>query len=148
MKHTEKNLIATTQKSYYGKAKLIADYVDVPAFDGAPVGDVYSLRSYETLVCMYSRGQFIKLWNGYSKTTLAHVNDFRRLFDLPALNKAAWLALPCPCSDGARYTVTFSNGFTSWRAGVVFDSIEDAETFGEKIAAAHAWRVGYSINEH
>lgn len=134
--NTSYNLIPTRQKSYYGKAKVIED------------GGVYSLQSYETIVCKYSvSGGFMRLWGGYSATTMKHINDFRNLFGLPALSKKEWEALPCCDWSGERYKVEFSNGFTSWTAGTIFDSYDDADSFGESIAEARGWRVCYAVCE-
>ena len=71
-------LKATTQKSYYGKAAVIDNE------DGYK-----SLRSYETIVCAFDpeSGKFSRLWGGWSRTTSRHVNDFRRLFGLPAMSQ-------------------------------------------------------------
>jgi hypothetical protein len=72
-------------KSFYGKAAVVVD---------TPRGWVF-LRSYETLVCGISPGKgFRRYWEGYSATTLRHVNSFRAMHGLPTLNKAAWLAIP------------------------------------------------------
>ena len=124
-----KKLSATLQKSYYGKAKVITD-------DAA---DVVSLKSYNTIVCQISKGRFIRTWGGYSRTTMKHVNDFRMAHDLPALNKAQWLAMPCArfpydYADGL-YKVRFYNRFTSWLSEVIFDDYADAEAWAEKVCA-------------
>ena len=82
---TTTNLRATTQRSYYGKAKVLTHE------DGT-----LELQSYETIVCKVTpNGEFIRMWGGYSRTTANHINDFRKLCGLPALNKKAWEALPC-----------------------------------------------------
>lgn len=120
----EKNAIklnATYQKDYYGKAYII------PSDDGGA-----ALKSYETLVCKIdSDGNFTRLWNGYSRTTMNHINDFRKLYDLPALNKAAWMATPCENKE--RYQVEFNTCFILWRAEVVFDSYDDAELYADTV---------------
>lgn len=119
--NNEMRLEATRQKSYYGKAGVITE------------GNVRKLRSYETIVCEYNTetGEFVRLWGGYSRTTANHVNDFRRLFGLPALSKREWEALPC--ANEERYKVEFSNGFVNWIAGATFDSMEAAWEFAEKV---------------
>ena len=71
----EKVLEATTQKSYYGKAHYY-EY-----------GNAIFLRSYDTTVCRIIDGKFERLWSGFSKTTLAHVNEFRKLYGFSPLNK-------------------------------------------------------------
>lgn len=53
------------RKSFYGKAKVIE------------VKEGRYLQSYNTLVCFLSYGgTFVKLWGGYSVTTMRHVNSF------------------------------------------------------------------------
>ena len=116
----EYKLNATTQKSYYGKAVVIED------------GGEIMLRSYNTIVCKIDKsGDFIRLWGGYSVTTMNHINDFRKANGLETLNKKAWCALPC--ENNEQYKVTFTNGFVSWTAGVMFDNYEDASDFAEQI---------------
>lgn len=53
------------RKSFYGKAKVIESK------------EGRYLQSYDTIVCFLSYGgTFIKLWDGYSVTTMRHVNSF------------------------------------------------------------------------
>ena len=135
----EYKLQATTQKSYYGKAKVIETE------NGESL-----LKSYETIVCkVTASGDFVRLWGGYSNTTKAHINDFRRLFGFAPLNKKEWESIPVsPESEsdsGERYKVRFSNGFVNWTAGAVFDNEEDACDFADSVCAAHQWRVGYHL---
>ena len=53
-------------KSFYGKAKVIEKD------NGEKV-----LQSYNTEVCkISSNGEFVRLWDGYSVTTMRHVNSF------------------------------------------------------------------------
>ena len=53
------------RKSFYGKAKIIE------------CKDGRYLQSYDTLVCFLSYGgTFKKLWDGYSATTMRHINSF------------------------------------------------------------------------
>lgn len=56
-------------------------------------GDGVILTSYYTDVARVDSDGFHKLWNGYSVTTLKHVNIFRALFGLAALNKKEWVTL-------------------------------------------------------
>lgn len=73
-------LKATRQKSYYGKAKIIKD----------KSGKIF-LQSYNTLVCYIdTNGEFKRLWNGYSTTTMRHIDEFRTQFGFPAMNKKEW----------------------------------------------------------
>ena len=85
------NLKATFQKSYYGKA-IVKDALYPKC------ARVYTLQSYETDVCQIigSHGptQFKRLWDGYSRTTMIHVNEFRWAHGMPALSKKQWEALP------------------------------------------------------
>lgn len=72
------------RKSFYGKARVIN-----------PGYGYISLVSYDTTVCsldLESR-KFIRHWNGYSATTMRHVNAFRAMYGLPALSKSEWLSL-------------------------------------------------------
>ena len=49
------------------------------------------LTSYYTDVVKIENGQLIKLWNGYSKTTAHHVDEFCKLFDMPSPSKYQWI---------------------------------------------------------
>lgn len=73
------------RKSFYGKARVIN-----------PGYGYISLVSYDTIVCsldLDSR-RFVRLWDGYSATTMRHVNAFRHAYGLPTLSKSEWLAIP------------------------------------------------------
>ena len=66
------NFRAMVRKDYYGKV----------------------LISYTTDVCMIDNdGNFVKLWDGYSATTLKHINKFRRINGLAEINKREWIKL-------------------------------------------------------
>ena len=66
------------RKSFYGKAKVIEKD------NGETV-----LLSYNTEVCKITEsGEFIRLWGGYSATTMRHVNSFVQLFDIAGGGKA------------------------------------------------------------
>lgn len=53
------------RKSFYGKAKVIETEKG------------RYLQSYDTIVCFLSYGgTFVKIWNGYSVTTMRHINSF------------------------------------------------------------------------
>lgn len=74
---------ATSQKSYYGKAKIIED----------ENGKIF-LQSYNTPVCyINTNGEIVKLWDGYSATTMKHINDFLGLFRKPGGGKKWWDSL-------------------------------------------------------
>ena len=122
------NLKATTQNSYYGKAKVIEDESG------------RSLKSYETIVCKIDNsGKFTRTWGGYSRTTMNHVNDFRRASGLSALSKKEWLSIPC--GNGEKFKCTFTNGFVSWTSEVVFDDEADAWKYAEKVEEERNYRV-------
>lgn len=70
--------------SFYGKALIL--WTDT--------GDVV-LMSYGTPVCKVTKsGEFMRIWPGYSATTMRHVNSFLTLMRLPRENKSWWLQLP------------------------------------------------------
>lgn len=49
------------------------------------------LQSYNTEVCkITSEGEFVRLWGGYSATTMRHVKSFIQLFDIAGGGKAWW----------------------------------------------------------
>lgn len=51
------------------------------------------LESYSTIVASYD-GAFRKHWQGYSATTMKHINIFRAWYGLPSLSKHDWVMLP------------------------------------------------------
>lgn len=72
-------------KSFYGKAKV--KELD----NGEKV-----LQSYNTDVCkITSSGAVVKLWSGYSSTTMRHVNSFLSFFGLTGGGKSWWDSLEC-----------------------------------------------------
>lgn len=67
-------------KSFYGKAEVIE----------TDNGEII-LQSYNTVVCkITSGGEFVRLWSGYSVTTMRHINSFLQLFDIAGGGKAWW----------------------------------------------------------
>ena len=67
-------------KSFYGKAKVIEKD------NGETV-----LLSYDTEVCkITSGGEFVRLWSGYSATTMRHINSFLQLVGIAGGGKAWW----------------------------------------------------------
>ena len=73
-----------SQKSFYGKARQIT----------LANGDKY-LQSYETIVARIdNKGEFTRLWWGWSATTAKHIDSFRRSNGLPGIGKAEWEKLP------------------------------------------------------
>lgn len=68
-----------SRKSFYGKAKVIER-------DGEKL-----LQSYNTIVCKIDKdGNFVKLWDGYSYTTLRHINSFILHFGIAGGGKSWW----------------------------------------------------------
>lgn len=55
----------TNQKSFYKKALVYAD----------GKGN-FALQSYETIVAVIIKGKMFRTWQGYSKTTQIHINEF------------------------------------------------------------------------
>ena len=66
-------------KSYYGKAR-------VEEYDN---GD-RDLISYATTVCRIHNGKLQKLWDGYSATTMRHINSFIDLYGFDGGGKSWW----------------------------------------------------------
>lgn len=56
-----------------------------------PVNGGYILKSYYTDVAAVIDGKFYKLWNGYSVTTLKHVNIFCDFMKIPGFSKREWI---------------------------------------------------------
>ena len=56
-------------------------------------GEAYDLYSYGTHVATVSGGQFFKTWDGYTFTTLVHINKFREWLGLKKLTGNQWLNL-------------------------------------------------------
>ena len=110
---TTKNLNATLQKSYYGKAKIIEDdYVMI-------------LKSYDTqvLAIIKENKKIVRLWNGWSRTTANHVNDFLMQNGFKSLSKKEWLNLPCEKSDPV-YNVYMSTGFYTHKCPALLTETE------------------------
>lgn len=59
-----------------------------------PVDGGFLLKSYYTTVAAFINGTFFKTWQGYSVTTMKHINAFRHYFGFSALNKKGWIELP------------------------------------------------------
>lgn len=80
----------TKQKSFYGKARVTVSYND---------DDIYLvLDSYDTQVVMVriakgGRPSVRRLWDGYSATTLRHVNELLMQEGFPKLSARAWRAM-------------------------------------------------------
>ena len=126
-KQNTKNLQATLQNSYYGKAKIIED------------GDIIYLKSYDTIVCSYNTKikTFTKLWGGYSRTTAKHIEDFIKQYNINFnFNKKNWLAYNDE-SKKQKYYIEYTNGFfnANTKKTLIFDNYEDAEKYAEKLQA-------------
>ena len=70
------------RKSFYNKATVIEK----------DNGDI-ELKSYDTIVARISNGKFERLWNGYSQTTMNHINAFINLYGIFGGGKAWWESL-------------------------------------------------------
>lgn len=71
-------------KSFYGKAKVIEED------NGEKV-----LQSYNTKVCkITSSGEVVRMWAGYSVTTMRHVNNFLIFFNVDGGGKSWWDGQP------------------------------------------------------
>lgn len=51
----------------------------------------FTLVSYFTDVCAIAGTDFIKLWDGYSATTMKHINAFCDLIGRAGFNKRSWI---------------------------------------------------------
>ena len=58
-----------------------------------PTAGGYRLQSYYTDVCAVYGGQFVKTWEGFSVTTLKHINAFRAFVGLAPLTKREWIEI-------------------------------------------------------
>ena len=73
---------AETLDGFNGRAVLI------------PVNGGILLKSYNTIVCGVFGGEFVKLWDGFSVTTLKHINLLRANGGMPAFSKREWIETP------------------------------------------------------
>ena len=88
----KKELKATTQKSYYGKAIVIEDKFGNKR-----------LKSYKTIVAeITKKGKFKRLWEGYSQTTMKHINEFRKENGLEKINAKEWKKMQVEKRDEKR----------------------------------------------
>lgn len=70
-------------KSFYGKARIIEKD------SGERI-----LQFYNTEVCKITPGgEFVRLWDGYSLTTMRHINAFIELFNISGGGKSWWDSL-------------------------------------------------------
>ena len=123
------------QKSFYGKAKVMHDEET----------GIVQLKSYDTIVCMIDNfGKFHKLWNGYSATTMKHVQSFCDYYGIENGGEKWWDSLPCCNSE--KYRIEIGNGFYNRKISTVFDNYEDAEEYAGKITARNPF-LYYQIEE-
>lgn len=74
--------IGDSRKSFYNKAIItVTDNGDI------------ELTSYCTTVCRIRNGKLERLWNGYSATTMRHINAFLEHYNLPGGGKSWWTSL-------------------------------------------------------
>ena len=71
-----------SRKSFYGKAVAIEE-------DNGEI----KLKSYNTIVAKIVNGKFYRLWNGYSMTTMNHINAFISFYGIEGGGKAWWDSL-------------------------------------------------------
>lgn len=71
------------RKSFYGKAKVLQIDKD----------NIY-LQSYNTIVCGFVNDIFERYWDGYSSTTMNHINSFLQYCGIFGGGKAWWLNQP------------------------------------------------------
>lgn len=73
------------QRSYYGKAHVVSFGTD---------GSL-TLISYSTPVCVYADGVFYRTWDGWSSTTMRHVNSFIETYcpGYSRIKKKQWEAM-------------------------------------------------------
>ena len=84
MKKFDLPVLNDKAKSFYGKAKVIE----------CDNGDI-ELQSYNTIVCRIKNGKFERLWDGYSATTMRHINSFIDLYGINGGGKSWWTKLEC-----------------------------------------------------
>lgn len=112
--------IYSRQKSFYNKA-----------YTFEKDGELF-LQSYETIVAKIDRHQkLVKLWNGYSKTTLIHIFDFAQQngIDFDG-RKATWNKLEYQGNNNQRYKVVGYNGLgMRFETSQVFDDYDTAEKY-------------------
>lgn len=79
MKQFDLPVMSDVHKSFYNKAK-------VAELDN---GDI-ELTSYNTIICRIRNGKFEKLWDGYSATTMRHINAFLEFYGIEGGGKTWW----------------------------------------------------------
>ena len=82
--------------------KNIKGAFSLPGFNGRaviiPIKDGAVLKSYNTIVAAVRATQdgveFIRSWDGFSVTTLKHINIFRTWHGFDTISKREWIELP------------------------------------------------------
>ena len=112
---TKTYLTATLQKSYYKKAVVFSD------------NDFIVLRSYNTDVVAIDKAanKIIRLWNGWSRTTSNHINDFLTQYGFARISKKEWLAMEC-VNPEPTYNIYISTGFTTHKSNIQLTEAEAA----------------------
>lgn len=89
-------------------AKERTDYMTVDGCDSRCIiriatdckGTIYTLESYDTdvctITCTFDGWYFTREWDGWTPTTMKHVNAFREQFGFPRMDKYDWLMLDGP----------------------------------------------------
>ena len=121
------------QKSFYGKAKVTES-------DG-----VKTLRSYKTDVCKIIDGKPIKLWNGYSATTMNHIKAFCDQNGIEYGGKKWWDSLPC--ENKQRFKVRVTNNISGYSSlmQTTFDNYSDADAFADRFRGGILWAEAVEI---
>ena len=73
--------IYINQSRFYGKATIEMQ------------NNVLTLYSYNVRICKIANGKFYKFFDGYTATTMRHINEFRMQNGLQKLSKKEWLKL-------------------------------------------------------
>lgn len=77
------------QKLFGGKAVIVkSEHLDV----------LYSYRTPVAMIIRNGGSNFVRLWDGYSSTTMRHINTFRSIYGLDAISKKEWEKMPAKCS--------------------------------------------------
>lgn len=107
-------------KSFYKKAYVI-EYDDGKK-------DLYS---YDTCVGRIHNGKFTRFWDGYSATTMRHVNAFIHHYGIKGGGKKWWDSMQSKFAE--RYRVILGTGFASRPLSTIFGTFEEAEAYANKL---------------
>lgn len=79
------------------KVELKPIYINYSSFYGKAAieiqNDILTLYSYDVRICKIANGKFYRLFDGYTATTMRHINEFRMQNGLQKLSKKEWLKL-------------------------------------------------------